>query len=136
MNDTKTQPLLLESDGPATCIWKVMEDKGWLTSAQVLELLHDASCPYADTTLRNKLFAMARGVLETQNALPKTSYGSSKYYRVPRGVEMPVDLDKKSRKAPAAVTKAEEVKEARRKETMNTAVDHMSAMMMAFAKRN
>jgi hypothetical protein len=135
MNDIQTEPLLLETDGPATCIWKVMAGKDWLTSTDVLQLLRDAGCQYAVTTLRNKLFAMARHHgIESKEAAIQGSYGNTKTYRLPRGKSMPDDLDKTSRKAPAAKTKAEEVKEARRKETMAAAVDHVSAMMMAFVK--
>lgn len=135
MNDDKQTALILRpEDGPMTCLWKAMENQDWLSSPQILNRLEEAGCKYARVTLRSKLGIMSRAIIETR-PLPDTKniYKSAKQYRIIPGRTMPVDLDQKFRGP--RVTAEDDKNTQRQKESMNAAVDHMSAMMMAFVKR-
>lgn len=80
------------TDGPMVCIWKVMYGKGWLTSPQVMRLLE--GCHFARSTLRNKLSAIPKHIVESRILEGTESYfKSAKEYRVVDGSEMPVGLD-------------------------------------------
>lgn len=135
MNDNKQNDLNLQpEDGPTACLWKAMQNQDWLSSPQIMDRLEAAGCRYARVTLRNKLGTMPREFIETRPLPNATSlYKSAKQYRLTPGLSMPENLDHKFRGP--RVTAEDDKDTLRKKEGMTAAVDHMSAMMMAFAKR-